>query len=484
MYSQKNDVIEQRFKEARFLNVSALNRYLNNKFEMDIHLQEVFLQGEISNFKKSGKHFYFSIKDEFSEISAMMFYPDNSSLTFNPKDGSLVQVMGKVQIYLKRGTYSIVVKKMVEQGIGILYQQFLALKEKLSNEGLFDVSIKLPLPKFPKNIAIITAPTGDAIHDIISTFNNRLPFAKLTLYPALVQGEDAPLDLMRALKEVYQNGNYDALIIGRGGGSFEDLSCFNDERLARLLFASTIPTVTGIGHESDFTICDFVSSYRAPTPTAAAIILTKDRLELLNNINHLTERLIKNEKILINNFYYQWQKLATSYLMVNFSRYLTSITNSYQQYHERLVASSPLKKMFDQNDLLNHLTKRLYQVSIHSIQKHVMLVKTIEGRLRQELITERLLQNRTKLDNLTKRIKQAFINKINDVEQRVNYITEKMVILNPFNLMKKGYSIVYQNDCIITNIDQLTLEQPIDIKIVDGTLKANIIKVKKEINNG
>mgnify|MGYP003821828257 CR=1 FL=1 len=246
-----NDVIEQKFKEARFLNVSALNRYLNNKFEMDEHLQEVYLQGEISNFKKSGKHYYFSIKDEFSEISAMMFYPDNYNLDFKPQDGTLVQVMGKVQIYVKKGTYAIVVKKMVEQGIGLLYQQFLDLKAKLSQEGLFDVSIKLPLPEYPKNVAIITAPTGDAIYDIISTFNRRLPFAKLTIYPALVQGVDAPFDLMRALKEVYQQNTHDVLIIGRGGGSFEDLSCFNDERLARLLFASPIPTVSAIGHESD-----------------------------------------------------------------------------------------------------------------------------------------------------------------------------------------------------------------------------------------
>mgnify|MGYP003311879258 CR=1 FL=1 len=178
------------FKNARFLSVSALNRYLSYKFDMDIHLQNVYLEGEISNFKVSGKNVYFSIKDEFSEITAMMFYPTTKTINFDVTDGMLVQVIGKVGVYEKRGTYSIICKKMIKAGIGALYQDFLDLKEKLQKEGLFDQKYKKALPEFPKKIAVITSPTGEAINDIVSTINKRYPLVEILLYPALVQGED------------------------------------------------------------------------------------------------------------------------------------------------------------------------------------------------------------------------------------------------------------------------------------------------------
>ena len=279
------------FKNARFLSVSALNRYLSYKFDIDVHLQNVYLEGEISNFKISGKHFYFSIKDEFSEISAMLFYPATRQVNFEIRDGMLVKVVGRVGVYEKRGTYSIICQKIEKSGLGTLYQEFLDLKEKLSSEGLFDERHKLKLPEFPKKIAIITSPTGEAINDIISTINKRYPLVDVVLYPALVQGSEAPKDLIRALKSAYQDSSIDCLIIGRGGGSFEDLACFNDEELARTLFKAPFPTVSAVGHEGDYSICDFVASLRAPTPTGAAMLVCKDKNDILENLNIIEQRL-------------------------------------------------------------------------------------------------------------------------------------------------------------------------------------------------
>ena len=193
--------------DIRFLTVSDINKYISYRFDSDDSLKEVYLQGEISNFKYSGKHCYFSLKDSESEISAMFFYPDNIAIKFKPVDGMKVQVCGEIKVYIKKGTYAIRVRKMAQAGIGLLYQQFLDLKEKLQKEGLFDESKKLPIPEYPEKVAVITAATGEAINDIISTFNRRLPLATIKLYPALVQGLNAPADLIRALNLVYKDNS-------------------------------------------------------------------------------------------------------------------------------------------------------------------------------------------------------------------------------------------------------------------------------------
>ena len=307
------------FKNARFLSVSALNRYLAYKFDIDVHLQNVYLEGEISNFKVSGKHFYFSIKDEFSEISAMMFYPSTKLINFDISDGMQVKVVGKVGVYEKRGTYSIICKKIEKSGIGALYQEFLDLKEKLNAEGLFDAKYKKTVPEFPKKIAVVTSPTGEAINDIISTINKRYPLVEVVLYPALVQGNDAPKDLIRALNSAYQDETIDCLIIGRGGGSFEDLACFNDEELARTLFSAPFPTISAVGHEGDFSICDFVASLRAPTPTGAAMLACKDKKDIIENINIFEQRLRSAYRSYLEKVNIQYKNIANSYALTKFN---------------------------------------------------------------------------------------------------------------------------------------------------------------------
>lgn len=447
-------------EDSKFVTVSVLNNYIARFFDANPYLDVVYLKGEISNFKWSGRHCYFSIKDEVSEISAMMFYPDNQTLDFVPMDGMQIQVRGKVQVYSKKGTYAIIVKKISKDGIGVLYQEFLELKEKLQKEGLFDEVHKKPLPKYPEVVAVITSPTGDAIHDIISTFNRRLPMAKIILYPALVQGRDAPADLVRALKQVYSDNLADVLIIGRGGGSFEDLSCFNDETLARTLFASPIPTITGIGHEADYTICDFVSSYRAPTPTGAAMRLTREKKdcyeELSNQINRLKNSIIS----IMRDSFNKYQKLINSYGLLHFDKIIDRKVDFYNLLKAKLEKYSPINQLEIKINYLKSLSDSL-------AANYIKNIKNFETRLE---INNNIL-------------KPAFINqKIEQCEKSLNEVTKRLVLLNPFNTMNRGYAIVSQNGIIANKITDINFENLINIKMIDGSIDAKVIKDSYHLN--
>lgn len=439
--------------EIKYITVSALNRYISYKFDSDTNLQEVYLKGEISNFKFSGKHCYFSLKDESSEISAMFFYPGNLSLKFTPKDGMNVTVVGRIQTYQKKGTYSIVVKDMQAEGIGLLYQQFLDLKDKLQKEGLFDDTKKLPLPEYPEVVGVITASTGDAIHDIISTFNRRLPLAKIKLFPALVQGADAPKDLMRALKEAYNDPELNAIIIGRGGGSFEDLSCFNDEALARLLSSSKIPTVSAIGHEADYTICDFVSSYRAPTPTGAAIALTKEKKDVNELIVTSSLRLKNAIKNKLTNCYNDLTKIKNSYGLIHFDEILSNYSKTLNGFAKHLELLSP-----------ENMVQRIEEDIINDVK-----------RINNAYIN--YLNNAYKQVDLNDRIINGYENNIKVFENKLLNNIDKIVLLNPFNIMKKGYGIIYHNDTIISSVSKVNEEDYITVKLTDGTIDAVVKKI-------
>ncbi|MDD3123586.1 MAG: exodeoxyribonuclease VII large subunit, partial [Candidatus Izemoplasmatales bacterium] len=278
-------------ENKKYLTVTALNKYISYKFESDVNLGFVYIQGELSNTRFSKDHLYFVLKDSESEISGIMYASSASKLTFMPKDGTKVLVSGKVSVYQKKGTYNLTAITMSEFGLGALYQDFLLLKEKLDKEGLFDVKYKKKIPEFSEKIGVITSPTGDAFQDIRSTISLRFPIAKIYLYPALVQGIDAPKSLIKALDQAYLDNIVDVIIIARGGGSIEDLSCFNNEELARKIFSSKIPIVSGVGHETDFTICDFVADDRAPTPTGAAVRVTKNKALLIQDIENINKRL-------------------------------------------------------------------------------------------------------------------------------------------------------------------------------------------------
>lgn len=274
------------------LSVSELNGYIKGIFECDTRLSKISVRGEISNFvsHRSG-HLYFTLKDTESQLKAVMFRSSAMNLKFMPENGMKVIARGSVSVYASGGTYQLYVTSIEPDGIGALYLAYEQLKEKLTLEGLFSPDNKLPIPKHPRTVGVITSPTGAAVRDIINVAGRRYPLAKLYLYPSLVQGDGAVENLVRALDYFESTQLVDVIIIGRGGGSIEDLWAFNSEILARKIFSMSIPVISAVGHETDFTICDFVSDLRAPTPSAAAELAVPDAKEILMRLDSYEERL-------------------------------------------------------------------------------------------------------------------------------------------------------------------------------------------------
>jgi len=283
------------YTEAKIYTVSRITKYIKNLFENDYNLQNVWILGEISNFKlHSSGHMYFVLKDQESQIKGVMFKGNNLSLRFMPQDGMKVKVRGDINVYERRGEYQLYVKEIVEAGKGELYLAFERLKEKLKAEGLFSEEFKKKLPLIPKNIAVITSPTGAAIRDVLTISLRRFPNLSILVVPSLVQGTLAAREIAKKIDFLNKHfNNLDFIILSRGGGSLEELWAFNEEILARSIYNSKIPIVSAIGHETDFTISDFVADLRCPTPSAAAEMTIPDKSSLINNLNLLNSKLNK-----------------------------------------------------------------------------------------------------------------------------------------------------------------------------------------------
>ncbi len=281
--------------KKKVFSVSDINGYVKNMLEDDYVLRNVYIKGEISNFKHhSSGHMYFTLKDPNGAVSAVMFRASASTLTFAPKEGMMVIVRASVSMYVKTGQYQIYIYEMEVSGRGTLHEAFEQLKRKLDKEGLFDEQYKKPIPHFPKTIGVITSGTGAAVRDVLNIIRRRNPGIRIYVYPVLVQGEGSAFDISNAIEAMNEHGQCDVLIVGRGGGSIEDLWSFNEEVVARAIFNSAIPIISAVGHETDFTIADFVSSLRAPTPSAAAELATPDIGELQRRVDQYTMRMEKD----------------------------------------------------------------------------------------------------------------------------------------------------------------------------------------------
>ncbi len=419
----------------KYLTVSAITRYLKAKFDVDENLQTVFLKGEISNFKAhTTGHFYFSLKDESSKINAIMFRSNASKVLFKPMDGMKVLVTGRISVYEAMGSYQIYVDEMLEDGVGNLYIAYEQLKEKLQKEGLFDKTHKKKIPKIPKRVGIVTASTGAAIRDIITTIKRRFPICETILFPTLVQGENAKDDIVRNI-EMAQNYDLDVLIVGRGGGSIEDLWPFNEEVVARAIYNSKVPIISAVGHEVDFTIADFVADLRAPTPTAAAELAVPNMSDLKKYISQLSIRL--NESVL----------KRVNYLKL----YLDSIKNSFVIKNPMIMYENKKQSLDLMNSKLNDL----------------MLGKVDRLKNEMEKIKKSYVLTNPKL-----------LYKDNILE--VKNIIEKLELLNPLNILNRGYSITYLNSLALKSVKEVKENDLLDIKLTDGVIQSKVINVKED----
>lgn len=441
----------------KYITVSALNRYLQYRFDNDKNLQMVYLKAEISNIRLVKGILYFSLKDNESEIDGIMFSNVYRNLKFKPVDGMTVLVTGKVGIYIRRGRYSITALKMEESGLGDAYLQFLQIKDKLQREGLFDPKYKQPIPKMSEKIGVVTSATGDAIQDIQSTIENRFPLAQIYLYPSLVQGQNAPKNLIAAIKKANKDNIVDILIITRGGGSIEDLSCFNDEALARVIFESKIPTVSAVGHESDFTIIDFVSSMRAPTPTGAAVLVTRDKKDIINELKQTKRQLSHLFRRKLIDSFNDYDRIINSYGFKNFADILK-------------------KKEDNLNNLMNHLhlvsPKKLIEASYTKVDD-------LQNRLKAINLSSKIDNLINEVNDKTKSINYFFKLKINDAEKVINQRIDKLILLNPLNLMQKGYTVTYQDKKILSSIKQVDKDKKLITRFSDGKVISIIEEVEK-----
>ena len=297
--------------------ITEVNTYIKSLIDSNSNLQSVYIKGEISNFKNHSRgHLYFTLKDEGSRLNAVMFYGNAIKLSFTPEDGMNVLIRGRISSYIAQGSYQVYVEEMDLDGVGNLYIEFEKLKEKLYKEGLFNESHKKQIVKYPKRIGVVTAPTGAAVRDIMSTIKRRYPICEVILFPSLVQGSDAAKDIVRNI-EIADTYNLDTLIVGRGGGSIEDLWAFNEEIVARAIYNCNTPVISAVGHEPDFTISDFVSDLRAPTPTGAAEMAVPTIHEINTLINQMKIRMEKNIKNLVNKKYIELRSITKSHILKN-----------------------------------------------------------------------------------------------------------------------------------------------------------------------
>lgn len=345
--------------EERYLTVTALTKYIKYKFDHDHHLEEVLLEGEISNFKHNSRgHFYFTLKDETAAISVTMFSSFARLVQFEPKDGMKVFVKGNVTVYEPSGTYQINIKEMKSDGVGDLYLAFQKLKAELEKEGFFAPEHKKSIPLFPQCIGVITSPTGAAIRDIIHTVERRYPLTQIILYPAIVQGEDAKDNVVKQIKLANDQGLCDVLIVGRGGGSIEDLWAFNERIVAQAIYDSQIPIISAVGHEIDFTIADFVADVRAATPTAAAELATPSIEMLKGNVAYYVDRMTKHIKQILEN--------AKLYI-ANIDRRLDSL--------------NPISKLDHKKRILLEYTKQLHLLIQRILIEKKSSYKYLDGKL-------------------------------------------------------------------------------------------------------
>ncbi|KGX90478.1 exodeoxyribonuclease VII large subunit [Pontibacillus marinus] len=448
--------------QDRYLTVSALTKYIKRKFESDPHLKEVFLRGEISNFKHHSRgHMYLTIKDDKSRVNAVMFAGYNRYMKFTPENGMNVLIRGEIGVYEPHGQYQLYIHQMEPDGLGALYLAYEELKKKLTTEGLFDDSLKKPLPSYPRSIAVLTSPTGAAVRDILTTIDRRYPNVRVTVFPVLVQGQNAKTSIVQAIEKVNELNDYDVMIVGRGGGSIEELWAFNEEIVARAIAASDIPIISAVGHETDFTISDFVADYRAPTPTGAAEVAVPSQSEVAERIQNLRRRVQNAMDVQMN---HAKEKLAQKQKSYAF------------RYPEQLMRQKEqeLDRMYDQ----------LQKASVQFMNQNQNDLMNIQKRLQQQHPEKSLRLAKQELVQTTKRMNRAMQQETKSKMQTYHELISKLTLLNPLETIKRGYAIPYsEQGTVVKSIRDVQPGDPMQVKVQDGVLDCQVWGMEEEDQN-
>lgn len=419
---------------ADYLTVSALTSYLKRKFTADPYLKEVYVTGEISNYRQRPGHQYFSLKDDGAVLNATMFKFAFQKLQFKLETGMKVNAVGHMDLYAPNGSYSLIIDKLEPDGVGALYQAYEQLKAKLSAEGLFD-QLRRPIPRFPKKIAVITSPSGAVIRDIMTTVRRRYPIAEIVLYPAVVQGDGAVPSLTKQMTAVAEAADYDVLIMGRGGGSIEDLWAFNEEAVARQMLTMPMPIISSVGHETDTTIADFVADQRAATPTAAAELATPVPLaDLWLGIQQMQQRLVNQMQRQVVANQERLSRLQNSYV-------LTQPARLYEGYLQRLDIAQ----------------QRL-----------------------QQAVTTTVTQRQHQFDLLAPRLVNAMTRQVERSQERVGRAVAGLQLVSPLAILARGYSVVEHDTHILTTVDDVAVGDTVHIRLATGELDATVTAKESE----
>ncbi|WEV70348.1 exodeoxyribonuclease VII large subunit [Lactobacillus sp. ESL0785] len=449
--------------DNKYLTVTDLNYYITQKFKNDPYLHKVFLQGELSNFRfRRNSHQYFSLKDEKSKINVVMFRSYFDKVKFRPEEGMKVYVTGYVSVYGPQGSYQFYAESMEPAGLGALYEQLQQLQAKLAKEGLFAPEHKKKLPHFPDHIAVITSASGAVIHDILVTANRRFPHAEVDLFPAQVQGERAKDSLVAAMKQIVSYGDkYDVLIIGRGGGSLEDLWPFNEEEVVRQVYAMPMPVISSVGHETDTTLCDLVADSRAATPTAAAEYATPNLTDELANIHQLQSSLLSSMQNVIRIRRDALERINNSVIMREPTRLYDEQAQTLDMLRERL------------NNNMMHQLERIRQR--YQLSKQALLSTDLSGQIAQMLQQEDFYHQK------------LFINikgVLREKRQQLGQVGQQLSDYSPLQTLNRGYTYATNaQDQTVSSVAQLKKKDEINLHFKDGQAQA-IIKSVRKLENG
>lgn len=444
----------------KYLSVTTLTKYLKMKFDKDPYLERVYLTGQVSNFRKRPTHQYFSLKDDHAVIQATIWSGIYQKLGFDLEEGMKINVIGRVQVYEPSGSYSIIIEKAEPDGVGALAIQFEQLKKKLTEEGLFQERFKQPLPQFAKRIGVVTSRSGAVIRDIITTVSRRFPGVDILLYPTKVQGDGAAEEIARNIARANQRDDLDLLIIGRGGGSIEDLWAFNEEIVVRAIFESRLPVISSVGHETDVTLADFVADRRAATPTAAAELATPvTKLDLLAHLQNQEKRMATAVRNVLSKKQESLKKCSQSVIFRQPERLYDGYMQRLDQLQLRLKQSLRTR-ISDSNQLVQARTHRLVQLSpVTKIQRY-------QDRLGQ---LDKLLRSQMAL---------VYDAKVAEVKR----LSEALLMLDTSRIVARGYAIVKKEESVVDSVESLKKTDQVTLLMRDGQVELEVKDVKtKEI---